>query len=228
MMMLRMISGAIMIMGRGRSHAVLAERHRHGCIALQRQPQRDQHRQNRSPAVHRLSICHNILSFQSSEPESGTKVPYFSIVGSTRRWLRTRSPRARSGSQRSDAAVNNRGEILGTGGSKSGQNSAKWGTGGAVAISKTTSCACRESYEPRGRGFKSCRARHIIKSLPRGKLFFFIIVLCGSYARSISKGRCRTIIRDLLKTRPCISATGSNGMQSRGTSLIPVPTTGDE
>lgn len=39
-------------MGRSRCHAVLTERHRHSCIALQREPQRDQHRQNGSPAVH--------------------------------------------------------------------------------------------------------------------------------------------------------------------------------
>ncbi len=68
-------------MGRGRGHAVLTERHRHRCVALQREPQRDQHRQDGSPAVHMLSIFHNIWLFQSSEPESGTKVPYLSNEG---------------------------------------------------------------------------------------------------------------------------------------------------
>lgn len=79
MMMLGMTG--ILRMGRGRCHSVLTERHRHRCVALQRQPQRDQHRQEGSPVVHMPSICHDIWLFQSSEPESGAKVPYFSTEG---------------------------------------------------------------------------------------------------------------------------------------------------
>lgn len=58
MMMLGMIG--MPRMGRRHCHAVLAERHRNRSVALQREPQRDQHRQNGSPAIHILSICHNI------------------------------------------------------------------------------------------------------------------------------------------------------------------------
>jgi hypothetical protein len=81
-MTVMMMTGVIGIPGmrRGR-HAVLTERHRHGCVALQREPQRDQHGQNRSPAVHRLSICHDIWLFQSSEPGRGAEVPYLSTGG---------------------------------------------------------------------------------------------------------------------------------------------------
>ena len=57
---------------------MFAKWHCHRAVTLQRQPQRDQHRQNGSPAVHSLSISQNILWFQSSEPIRGTKVPYFS------------------------------------------------------------------------------------------------------------------------------------------------------
>ena len=80
-MMLLLGMTGISRMGRDRCHAVLTERHRHCCVALQREPQRDQHRQDGSPAVHRLSICRDIWLFQSSEPESGAKVPYISNKG---------------------------------------------------------------------------------------------------------------------------------------------------
>ena len=61
-MTVMMMTGMIGIprMGRGRCHSVLTERHCHRCVALQREPQRDQHRQDGSPAVHKLSIGHNI------------------------------------------------------------------------------------------------------------------------------------------------------------------------
>jgi hypothetical protein len=44
-MTVMMMPGMIGIpgMGRGRCHAVLTERHCHRCVALQRQPQRDQY-----------------------------------------------------------------------------------------------------------------------------------------------------------------------------------------
>lgn len=58
MMMLRMIS-SFPIRGR-RCHSVLTERHRHGRVALQRQPQRDQYRQDGFPAIHALSISHRM------------------------------------------------------------------------------------------------------------------------------------------------------------------------
>ena len=61
--------------------SVFAKWHRHRAVALQRQPQRDQHRQDGSAAVHSLTIFHNIWLFQSSEPESGAKVPYYSTAG---------------------------------------------------------------------------------------------------------------------------------------------------
>src|ERR1700686_537446 len=48
----------ISIMGRRPCHAVLAERHRHSCVALQREPQHHQHRQNGFPAVHRRSVLY--------------------------------------------------------------------------------------------------------------------------------------------------------------------------
>jgi len=57
MMMLRMIDCPVM--ARPRRHAVLAKRHCHGCVSLQREPQDHQHGQKRSPADHERSVCHN-------------------------------------------------------------------------------------------------------------------------------------------------------------------------
>ena len=56
-------------------------------------------------------------------------------------------------------------------------------------ITTTINCACRTNYEPRGRGFKSCRARQTIKGLQKCRLFFISVVLCPSYVLRVAHER---------------------------------------
>lgn len=78
-----MMPGLLGIAGldRRHCHAVLTEWHRNCSVALRREPQRHQHAEEGSPAVHVVSIGYGIQINQFSEPVRGIKVPRFPAWG---------------------------------------------------------------------------------------------------------------------------------------------------
>jgi hypothetical protein len=71
----------------------------------------------------------------------------------------------RPGVGRAFTTVTTVGTLVGTRQGKRGQHSAETaGTGGTELLMHQGACACWITYEPGGRGFKSCRARQIPSS----------------------------------------------------------------